>query len=495
MEPRKPMAEVGRPASPLPRSQVRQMAKRSQPQKKSRAKANGATRARSPRRPAGKHPAGPPTVARDLRRQFVGVFEKAGRLTKKFQKSFEASGDRDVSITDLDDNKKRLGSFERSIGKLIEEYDGIREKIACCGDAKLADVAERADAAGFRPLLADMHQSLADQHVNAIRPLTNEDRALLRKHIANLLRRASIVHRLSVKLAVDVATDLASATPGMSPEHKAALLDIRRAFASLVKASVDFATDAKRDPADSAPQRVPRLIQAAHKYELAIDNAKAMLTRCAQALKTPGTSALKRRVETFVSQLDGLVVFDQAILENVVKALLAVVHPPKEAGSAASDCLRVMRDLQPKNALLLAECSAARGKKDRSGDRVPLRSIRDYGALEDSERIVVDVFRKLRSEQSPTAKIRVKEVVAQAQPQLRAQGLACSEGTIRQILSKLASDTENILFAEPEHRKGGHGGAYLYRLTVPAGEKYPRWMAPTHDPASSRAAALAPSGS
>jgi hypothetical protein len=66
----------------------------------------------------------------------------------------------------------------------------------------------------------------------------------------------------------------------------------------------------------------------------------------------------------------------------------------------------------------------------------------------------------------------VPEVIAKVGPELRSQGLAASDPTIKAIVKKLSSPEESILLAEPAPRIGGHGGALQYRLTIPAGRKY-----------------------
>jgi hypothetical protein len=76
----------------------------------------------------------------------------------------------------------------------------------------------------------------------------------------------------------------------------------------------------------------------------------------------------------------------------------------------------------------------------------------------------------------------VPEVIAKVEPELRLGGLAASSGTIKGILKKLSSPEESILLAEPTARIGGHGGALQYRLTLPAGRKYPRWVAAPERP-------------
>jgi hypothetical protein len=413
-----------------------------------------------------------------LRKKFADVMKGIDKEARKLCRRFQAQADTPPTIDEWDLAKEELADFAKRADKRLEKYDAIAEEIRRSSDLPLKQIVKDSQSLRLRALLISMRGELRDQELNALAPLSDEEKKNLQKYIANLLGQAKLVSSIATQLKsrIDALSDVETR------KHEVDLRPVRRALEQMVKSGVDLAANLGRDPAESWCQRKTTAIKAIEEYGEVIDIAKKEVQKRAGSLGSRGRSDLRKELEAFSEAVEGELLLDSAIIEALIEALGAAIHLPKAAAQAAQEIVGVVTKLQPSINATLAELSAARGDKSREGDLVDPATICEYSDLVERERIVVDLLMKDRRERGAAATLTVEQIVADVQSAFRATG-AGGKSTIKEVVRRLCE--KQVLIGTPGDRSpGGHGGALKFRLSEAAAAKYARWASSKSGPAA-----------
>lgn len=417
-------------------------------------------------------------VQSGLRIQLTRVLKRAGKVARQYHQRFKYRADHEPTMEDWPAIKTELQEFEERTDRILRKYHAVRKQIDSSGDSELVAWDQQVDALGFGQLLRDMNLSLAERTREALAPLDDEDRRQFWEHIRNLNIKASVLSTL----ADAIVSEIESPGPNVTTEGAETISSLCMTLGNFVRAGIAFAEKTRHDDNNTRLSRMTRAKEALDEYEVAVDDARIQLQQHIKALEGQGGHELHGQVRVFAERIRREITFDAAICDHVIDVMSNAIYLPKEADAAAVQLRSVVRQVQAKQAALLAECSAAEGENDGRGDRADPEKIRGYEQLNASEKVVVDFFRTLAHEQGTLAKISTPNIIEGVSSTLRSLCLAGSGGTIRGILQKLTD--ENILLHDDgkQARVRGHGGALSYRLTVAATAKFPRWDAAAVEP-------------
>ena len=410
-----------------------------------------------------------------LKRKLIRVVGEIATVASGVERRFRNEADNDAKIANWDDTKKYLDRTHKKAATSLERLDEVVAEAKRSGDLGLKQAAALVEASGLGTVLGQMETYLGDQSRLAQAPLSDEEIRKFGWWTIRLKRCARDVKRLAERLEQELDQE----DPGIPVRQFTLIRNAMASLGELINASLDFA-EAGRDDGPGASHRWVRGVDVAiHNYELAIKEITKELSEIADNLEKAGRRPRSNDLKDFIARIKRLANFDFATIDELKKVIGAAIRLPRLAADAAAKLNRITRELLPE---VTAELLRASGGGAGTGDSAPPEMIRDYVDLKPQEQIVVNVFRRLAEETGPLATLTVPEVIAKVEPELRLGGLAASSGTIKGILKKLSSPEESILLAEPTARIGGHGGALQYRLTLPAGRKYPRWVAAPERP-------------
>lgn len=373
------------------------------------------------------------------------------------------------SVSEWESIKDELQQFSTRTATYCRQYDSLIVEIRASGDARLKEQAELADATGVRKLLGSMDESLADQLREAQAPLSDEQRKLFLGDVRTSLVKARLLRRIAEKLV----NELGSPATAPPPEQATVLLEVRKTLGRIRIACVNFAANARRDRTGSETRWIQDINEGWEEFERDVEALKAKLVEHATRLRKQRASGIAAEVEGFAARLEDDLVFEESILEFTCMIIGSAIRLPKKADAAADKLLRKLSEIQQKQSALAAECSAARGKKDRQGDLAEPESLRTYDALTPKQRCIVDFFLDLSRSKGHNAAAEINEIVAGVKESFRSHGFGSGKTSIQNVVRDLASSEECILLAtDPDKNTKGHGGKIRYRLTVPAMERF-----------------------
>jgi hypothetical protein len=402
----------------------------------------------------------------ELRKKFASVLKGVAKDSKEVWRGFRLQADKPPTIDDWPTVKQQLQNLANRTEKRLVRYDDVAEHIRLSSDEPLKQCVRNAEALGFRDKLAAMHGSLVEQEIEALAPVSDEDKKQIQEHIRTLVAKAAIVHGVAGRLHAEIA----AMPPALSPEQEKLLLGVSKALGRVMTACVDLAANVKPEASDVWLTRVTSGITAIREFETVIDEVTSTLQVQAERLKERGRPGEAAKVTAFAARIASDLLFGLSIIDNFVDELSRAIHIPKEAAAAAQKISVDVRVIQSRLNVVASElASVSDGRK--GGDAADPRSIPEYHDLAERERIVVALFQVLRSEEGPAATLGIDDVVSRIQPDLASRGIGARKGTIGNIVRTLVK--QNVLADSVSKHLMGYGGAKMYRLTEPAAAKYP----------------------
>jgi hypothetical protein len=400
-----------------------------------------------------------------LKRELIRVVGEIATVASGVERRFRNGPDNDAKIVNWDDTKKYLDRTHQKATTSLKTLNEVVAEARRSGDLGLKQAAALVEASGLGTVLGQMETYLGDQSRAAQAPLGDEEIRKFGGWTIRLKRCAGFVARLAERLEQELDQE----DPGIPVRQFTLIRNAMASLGELIDASLGFAEAARDDGPGVSHRWVRGVDDALTNYELAIKEITKELSEIADNLEKAGRRLRGKQFKDFIARSKRLATFDRSIINDLKKVIGAAIRLPRLAADAAAKLNRITRELLPE---VTAELSRASGGGAGTGDSAPPEMIRDYADLKRQERIVANVFRRLAAEAGPLETLTVPEVIAKVGPELRSQGLAASDPTIKAIVKKLSSPEESILLAEPAPRIGGHGGALQYRLTIPAGRKY-----------------------